>query len=133
MSDRSATVDCKPQLDSRFVSSCQNAAPPLPFMCTVESCLQNSEGAFMTVQKRASVVEFAPKRAGRDSVRADDAGNGIIALLHKAAETAKEDCARAMDSDPSFLFSYGLPRKGRTSLRPRPITFPSGRMRQRNG
>ncbi len=51
----------------------------------------------MTVQKRNSVVEFAEKRAGRDSVRADDAGNGIIALLHKAAETAKEDCARAMD------------------------------------
>ena len=51
----------------------------------------------MTVQKRTSVVEFAAKRAGRDSVRADDTGNGIIALLHKAAETAKEDCARAMD------------------------------------
>ena len=28
---------------------------------------------------------------------ADDAGNGIIALLHKAAEAAKEDCARAMN------------------------------------
>jgi hypothetical protein len=30
-------------------------------------------------------------------VPADDTGNGIIALLHKAAESAKEDCARGMD------------------------------------
>jgi hypothetical protein len=60
----------------------------------------------MGVQQReppASVAAFAPKRAGQEragqdrSVPADDAGNGIIALLHKAAEAAKEDCARAMD------------------------------------
>jgi hypothetical protein len=60
----------------------------------------------MGVQQReppASVVAFAPKRAGQEraeqdrSVPADDAGNGIIALLHKAAEAAKEDCARAMN------------------------------------
>jgi len=55
----------------------------------------------MTVQRRdapASVVDFAPKAASRDKrVPADDTGNGIIALLHKAAESAKEDCARAMD------------------------------------
>ena len=55
----------------------------------------------MTGQRReapASVVDFAPKRAGRDnSTPSDDAGNGIVALLHKAAETAKDDCARAMD------------------------------------
>ena len=44
------------------------------------------------------VIELAPKRAGRDnSGPAGDTGNGIIALLHKAAENAKEDCARAMD------------------------------------
>src|SRR6185312_8901955 len=60
----------------------------------------------MGIQQReppASVVAFAPKRAGQErpeqdrTVPADDAGNGIIALLHKAAEGAKEDCARAMD------------------------------------
>ena len=58
----------------------------------------------MSVQRReppASVAAFAPKRAGQPgqvrSVPADDAGNGIIALVHKAAEAAKEDCARAMD------------------------------------
>jgi hypothetical protein len=55
----------------------------------------------MTVQRReasASVVDFPPKKAGRDkSAPADDAGNGIVALLHKAAESTKEDCARAMD------------------------------------
>jgi hypothetical protein len=60
----------------------------------------------MGVQQReqpASAVAFAPKRAGQEraeqerSVPADDAGNGIIALLHKAAEAAKEDSARAMN------------------------------------
>ena len=66
----------------------------------------------MSVQSREpsdAVVKFAPKRGdGRNSVPrdngardnsipADDAGNGIVALLHKAAEIAKEDCARAMD------------------------------------
>jgi hypothetical protein len=66
----------------------------------------------MSVQSREpadAVVEFAPKRAGgrnnvpgnngarANSIPADDAGNGIVTLLHKAAESAKEDCARAMD------------------------------------
>ena len=62
----------------------------------------------MSVQRQEppdGVVKFAPKRGGgRDnsvpvgnSVPADDAGNGILALLHKAAESANEDCARAMD------------------------------------
>jgi hypothetical protein len=37
-------------------------------------------------------------------VPADDAGNGIIALLHKAAESAKEDCARAMDLAHKLTF-----------------------------
>jgi hypothetical protein len=56
----------------------------------------------MSVQNErpASVVAFAPNpKKGRPdtTVLADDAGDGIIALLHKAADMAKEDCARAMD------------------------------------
>jgi hypothetical protein len=66
----------------------------------------------MSVQSREppdAVVKFAPKRgdarnsvprdsnARENSTPANDAGNGILALLHKAAESAKEDCARAMD------------------------------------
>jgi hypothetical protein len=55
----------------------------------------------MAVERRgppAGPADFAPKREGRgNSVPADDAGNGIIALLHRAAESDKEDCARAMD------------------------------------
>jgi hypothetical protein len=62
----------------------------------------------MSVQRREppdGVAKFAPKRdGGRDNsvpagngVPADDAGNGILALLHQAAESANEDCARAMD------------------------------------
>jgi hypothetical protein len=32
-----------------------------------------------------------------ENFAADDSGHAIIAMLHKAAGTAKEDCARAMD------------------------------------
>jgi hypothetical protein len=49
-------------------------------------------------EQPASVVEYAPKRTvHHEGAPADDVANGILALLHKAAETAKEDCARAMD------------------------------------
>ena len=66
----------------------------------------------MSVQSREppdAVVKFAPKRGERrngvpqdnsareNSIPADDAGNGILALLHKAAESVNQDCARAMD------------------------------------
>jgi hypothetical protein len=46
-------------------------------------------------EQPVSVIEFRGPQD--DGVPADDVGNGILALLHKAAETAKEDCARAMD------------------------------------
>jgi hypothetical protein len=44
-------------------------------------------------------VPFAPRQRARSdgNLVADDAGQAIIALLKKAADTAKEDCARAMD------------------------------------
>ena len=62
----------------------------------------------MTVQRReapASVVDLAPKKADRDKrAPADDAGNDILTLLHKAAESAKEDCARAMDLAHNLSF-----------------------------
>jgi hypothetical protein len=49
-------------------------------------------------REQPASVEYAPKRAAHDKgVPADDVANGILALLHRAAETAKEDCARAMD------------------------------------
>ena len=45
------------------------------------------------------LVPFAPKPRARPegSFVADDSGHAIIALLKKAADTAKDDCARAMD------------------------------------
>ena len=44
------------------------------------------------------MVEFAPKGRTHDqAAAANDVGNGILALLEKAAESAKADCARAMD------------------------------------
>src|SRR3979411_799516 len=42
------------------------------------------------------IIPFAPTQAGANQI-ADDSGNTILALLQKAADMAKEDCARAMD------------------------------------
>ena len=51
-----------------------------------------------TVGRSDSVVAFAPKKGRPDTAMlADDAGHGIIALLRKAADMAKQDCDRAMD------------------------------------
>ena len=48
--------------------------------------------------KAATVVPFAPTPKGQQpEVVADESGRTIVALLQKAAEMAKEDCARAMD------------------------------------
>jgi hypothetical protein len=49
--------------------------------------------------KPAAVVPFAPAPKGQSeaNIVADDSGRTIIALLQKAADMAKEDCARAMD------------------------------------
>jgi hypothetical protein len=49
-------------------------------------------------EQPGSVVEFAPKRPTHDKeAAAEDVGNDILSLLRKAAEIAKDDCARAMD------------------------------------
>jgi hypothetical protein len=49
--------------------------------------------------KPATIVPFAPtpKAQPEANIVADDSGRSIMALLHKAADMAKEDCARAMD------------------------------------
>jgi hypothetical protein len=48
--------------------------------------------------KPATIVPFAPTPKQPDvSIVADDSGRSIIALLQKAADMAKDDCARAMD------------------------------------
>src|SRR5712672_1778614 len=49
--------------------------------------------------KPATIVPFAPMSKGQAEghIVADDSGRSIIALLQKASEMAKEDCARAMD------------------------------------
>src|ERR1700726_3051256 len=46
-----------------------------------------------------TVTKFAPPPRGQadTSIVADDSGRTILAMLQKAADMAKEDCARAMD------------------------------------
>jgi hypothetical protein len=44
-----------------------------------------------------TIVPFAPTTKGQPEVAADESGCTIVALLQKAADMAKEDCARAMD------------------------------------
>jgi hypothetical protein len=50
-------------------------------------------------EKPATIVPFAPASKGPPdaNIVADDSGRTIVALLQKAAEMAKDDCARAMD------------------------------------
>src|ERR1700738_4390426 len=47
--------------------------------------------------KPATVGPFAPRSQPDPNIIADDSGRTIVAMLQKAAEMAKEDCARAMD------------------------------------
>jgi hypothetical protein len=50
--------------------------------------------------KSNTIVPFAPTPKVQQSeanIVADDSGRTIIALLQKASEMAKDDCARAMD------------------------------------
>jgi hypothetical protein len=46
-----------------------------------------------------TVIQFAPSPRGQAdaSIVADDSGRTILAMLQKASDMAKEDCARAMD------------------------------------
>ena len=52
-----------------------------------------------TPDKPAVIVPLAPASKGQPdtNIVADDSGRAIVALLQKAAEMVKEDCARAMD------------------------------------
>ncbi len=47
--------------------------------------------------KADTIVPFAPAPKRQAEVVADESGRSIVALLQKAADMAKEDCARAMD------------------------------------
>ena len=49
--------------------------------------------------KPTTIVPFVPNAKGQPdaNIVADDSGRTIVAMLQKAAEMAKDDCARAMD------------------------------------
>jgi hypothetical protein len=49
--------------------------------------------------KSEAIIPFAPTPKARPegNLATDDSGHAIIALLQKAADMAKDDCARAMD------------------------------------
>jgi hypothetical protein len=66
--------------------------------------LGDGKGSALVMSDRASekpamVVPFAPVSKGHPdaNIVADDSGRSIVALLQKAAEMSKNDCARAMD------------------------------------
>jgi len=52
----------------------------------------------------AIVPVTSTAKTQRASVVVDDAGHTIIAMLQKASEVAKEDCARAMDTAHKLSF-----------------------------
>ena len=58
-----------------------------------------SDNGGYTPDKASTIVPFAPtpKPQQDPTVLADDSGRTIVALLQKAADMAKEDCARAMN------------------------------------
>jgi predicted nucleic acid-binding Zn-ribbon protein len=62
----------------------------------------------MTVQtpeRPATVVSFAANKGRPDATMlADDSGRTIVAMLQKAADMAKNDCARAMDLAHKLTF-----------------------------
>ena len=47
--------------------------------------------------KAATIVPFAPAPKAQPEAAVDESGRAIVAMLQRAAEMAKEDCARAMD------------------------------------
>src|SRR5205807_951360 len=47
--------------------------------------------------KAATIVPFAPAPKAQPEAAVDESGRAIVAMLQRAADMAKEDCARAMD------------------------------------
>src|ERR1700754_3303596 len=53
--------------------------------------------AYTPDKAAGTIVPFAPSPKAQPEVAADESGRAIVAMLQKAADMAKEDCARAMD------------------------------------
>jgi len=47
--------------------------------------------------KAGTIVPFAPAPKVQPDAAVDESGRAIVAMLQKAADMAREDCARAMD------------------------------------
>ena len=70
-------------------------------------------------EKPATIVPFAPMPKGQveRNIVVDDSGRAIVALLQKAAEMAKDDCARAMDLAHKLSFQLRAAEEGPGSLK----------------
>ena len=82
----------------------------------------------MSVQspdRPATVVPFAPtpKVQPDANITADDSGRTIVAMLQKAAEMAKEDCARAMDLAHKLSFQLRAAEERARELEAEAIHF----------
>jgi hypothetical protein len=53
--------------------------------------------AYAPDKAAGTIVPFAPTPKAQSEDPADESGRTIVAMLQKAADMAKEDCARAMD------------------------------------
>ena len=75
--------------------------------------------------KSEAVIPFAPapKAGPGGNLVAEDSGRAIIALLQKAADMAKEDCARAMDVAHKLSFEIRAVKNEREKPKLRPRTF----------
>jgi hypothetical protein len=69
-------------------------------------------------ERPATVVPFAPPAKGHPdaNIIADDSGRTIVAMLQRAAEMAKEDCARAMDLAHKLSFQLRAAEERATDL-----------------
>ena len=84
-------------------------------------------------EKAGTIVPFAPTPKGPQdgNPTADESGRSIVALLQKAADMAKEDCARAMDLGTQALVPAsrfrGTIERDRGGGRPLPRSRLAGR------
>jgi hypothetical protein len=80
----------------------------LDYACRSVVNQKRDGGVVMSIQESATgaaVVPFAPNKRNPDPTTVvDESGRSIVALLERASDMAKHDCARAMDLAHKLTF-----------------------------